>query len=79
MKSTIQRATGVAHHIRMLIPTKSLRQPQVLISCALVVGQQLTGVNAFLGYAATLFKHCGIEDPIKFNSIFNSVWVMTQL
>ena len=46
---------------------------RVLISCALVIGQQTTGVNAFLGYAATLFKHCGLEDPILFNSIFNSI------
>ena len=38
-----------------------------------MIGQQTTGVNAFLGYAATLFKQCGIENPILFNSIFNSV------
>eukprot|EP00435_Cladocopium_sp_Y103_P052049 s442_g16.t1 len=48
---------------------------RVLIACTLVIGQQTTGVNAFLGYAATLFKHCGIEDPIKFNSIFNSIMI----
>ncbi len=51
---------------------------QVMICCTLVICQQATGVNAFLGYAATLFKNCGIEDPVQFNSIFNSIMVVIR-
>lgn len=46
-----------------------------LIACTLVIAQQATGVNAFLGYAATLFKDCGISSPILFNTIFNLVMI----
>ena len=37
---------------------------RVLIACCLVMAQQLTGVNAFLSYARTVFSKCGFEDPI---------------
>lgn len=57
-----------------LFKERNLRK-RVLIACTLVVGQQATGVNAFLGYAATLFKECGIENPILFNSVFNSIMI----
>mmetsp|Transcript_114641 Transcript_114641/g.228133 ORF Transcript_114641/g.228133 Transcript_114641/m.228133 type:complete len:541 (-) Transcript_114641:383-2005(-) len=46
---------------------------RLFIACTLVLGQQATGVNAFLGYAATIFKMCGIEDPLSFNVAFNFV------
>jgi len=46
---------------------------RVLIACTLVLGQQATGVNAFLGYAATIFKQCGIDSPLQFNVMFNFV------
>jgi len=57
-----------------LFKERNLRK-RVLIACTLVIGQQATGVNAFLGYAATLFKECGIENPILFNSVFNSIMI----
>jgi len=46
---------------------------RLFIACALVLGQQATGVNAFLGYAATIFKMCGIQDALSFNVVFNFV------
>jgi len=48
---------------------------RVIIACVLVLAQQTTGVNAFLGYAATLFQDCGITNPLLFNTIFNSVMI----
>jgi len=57
-----------------LFQERNLRK-RTLIACGLVICQQATGVNAFLGYAATLFKQCGIESPILFNSIFNSIMI----
>eukprot|EP00913_Durusdinium_trenchii_P030600 g28659.t1 len=60
---------------RDLFRDPNLRK-RVLIACTLVIGQQATGVNAFLGYAATLFKECGIENPILFDSIFNSIMIL---
>jgi len=46
---------------------------RLFIACTLVLGQQATGVNAFPGYAATIFKMCGIEDALSFNVLFNFV------
>ncbi|CAE7328527.1 MST4 [Symbiodinium sp. CCMP2456] len=57
-----------------LFKERNLRK-RVFIACCLAICQQATGVNAFLGYAATLFKECGIESPIMFNSIFNSIMI----
>jgi len=47
---------------------------RVLIACGLVMAQQLTGVNAFLSYAGTVFSKCGFDDPILINIYFN--WFM---
>jgi len=47
---------------------------RVLIACCLVMAQQLTGVNAFLSYAGTIFSKCGFDDPILINIYFN--WFM---
>ncbi|CAJ1334652.1 unnamed protein product [Effrenium voratum] len=57
-----------------LFKERNLRK-RTFIACTLVICQQTTGVNAFLGYAATLFKQCGINDPIQFNAIFNSIMI----
>jgi len=53
----------------------SLRK-RVLIAIWIQVAQQLTGVNAFLSYASTLFKDVGIENPYEFNVIWNGVFVL---
>merc|ERR550525_1896007 len=47
---------------------------RVIIACGLVVAQQLTGVNAFLSYAGTIFGKCGFADPGLINIYFN--WFM---
>eukprot|EP00913_Durusdinium_trenchii_P010265 g9626.t1 len=57
-----------------LFRERNLRK-RVLIACTLVICQQTTGVNAFLGYASAIFKECGIQDPIVFNSLFNGVMI----
>jgi sugar porter (SP) family MFS transporter len=49
---------------------------RVLIACWLQIAQQLTGVNAFLGYASTLFKDIGIDQPFIFNMIWNGVMIV---
>jgi len=49
---------------------------RTLIASWLQVAQQLTGVNAFLGYASTLFKDIGIDKPFVFNMIWNSVMIV---
>jgi len=49
---------------------------RVFIGSFLQIAQQLTGVNAFLGYAATIFASLGITDPFTFNCIFNGVMVV---
>mmetsp|Transcript_64089 Transcript_64089/g.206438 ORF Transcript_64089/g.206438 Transcript_64089/m.206438 type:complete len:521 (+) Transcript_64089:88-1650(+) len=48
---------------------------RVIIACVLVLAQQATGVNAFLGYAATIFKSVGIDNPVLFNTIFNLIMI----
>lgn len=58
-----------------LVKQRNLRR-RVLIACWLQVAQQLTGVNAFLGYATTLFAGVGIQHPIVFNVIWNSVMII---
>jgi len=47
---------------------------RVIIACGLVMAQQLTGVNAFLSYATTVFGKCGFDDPGLINVYFN--WFM---
>lgn len=75
----IEEEKGTEHvSIPGLFKERNLRK-RVIIACTLVIGQQATGVNAFLGYAATLFKQCGIDSPILFNSIFNSVMIFACL
>jgi len=51
---------------------RSLRK-RVFIACYLQIAQQLTGVNAFLSYANTLFSGVGIQNPYVFNCIWNGV------
>jgi len=53
-----------------LLSERNLRK-RVLIAIMLLVCQQLTGVNAFLSYAGTIFAKAGMSDPIMVNSIFN--------
>lgn len=48
---------------------------RVFIAVGLQVAQQLTGVNAFLGYASTIFSLLGVDDPLQFNVIWNAVMV----
>jgi len=48
---------------------------RVIIACMLVMCQQLTGVNAFLSYAGTIFGKAGMKDPIMVNTIFNA-WMI---
>jgi len=48
---------------------------RVLVACGLVLAQQTTGVNAFLGYAATIFEAAGFE-PFKFNCIFTGEMIL---
>eukprot|EP00928_Gymnodinium_smaydae_P081155 TRINITY_DN64724_c0_g1_i1.p1 TRINITY_DN64724_c0_g1~~TRINITY_DN64724_c0_g1_i1.p1 ORF type:complete len:549 (+),score=77.50 TRINITY_DN64724_c0_g1_i1:64-1710(+) len=48
---------------------------RVIISCGLAACQQATGVNALLGYAGKIFDLVGIEDPVLFDTIFNSIMI----
>ncbi|KNC79789.1 hypothetical protein SARC_07830 [Sphaeroforma arctica JP610] len=48
---------------------------RMLIGVFLQIAQQLTGVNAFLGYASTIFAAIGMDDPFLFNMIWNAVMV----
>merc|ERR1719215_2392782 len=57
-----------------LCQERNLRK-RVIIACTLVACQQATGVNAFLGYAGTIFEKCGISDPILFNTVFNLIMI----
>eukprot|EP00928_Gymnodinium_smaydae_P061225 TRINITY_DN45357_c0_g1_i1.p1 TRINITY_DN45357_c0_g1~~TRINITY_DN45357_c0_g1_i1.p1 ORF type:complete len:577 (+),score=134.77 TRINITY_DN45357_c0_g1_i1:60-1790(+) len=57
-----------------LCQERNLRK-RVIIACTLVACQQATGVNAFLGYAGTIFEKCGIKDPILFNTVFNCIMI----
>jgi len=71
----VEEEKGIKHvSLTGLFKERNLRK-RVIIACTLVIGQQATGVNAFLGYAATLFKQCGIDSPILFNAIFNSIMI----
>jgi len=54
---------------------RNLRK-RLLIACGLVCCQQLTGVNAFLSYAGTIFEKAGVTDPIMFNTFFNGWMIM---
>lgn len=58
-----------------IVKNSSLRH-RVLIAVWLQVAQQLTGVNAFLGYATTLFADIGIDEPLIFNVIWNAVMIL---
>jgi len=58
-----------------LFTKKGLRR-RVFIACWLQVAQQLTGVNAFLGYASTIFDGVGMKDPYMFNAIWNFVMIV---
>eukprot|EP01134_Creolimax_fragrantissima_P006061 CFRG6061T1 len=49
---------------------------RVFIAVFLQIAQQLTGVNAFLGYAYTIFSGIGVDDPFVFNCVWNGVMVV---
>merc|ERR1712241_229897 len=55
--------------------TEHNRRKRVIIAVMLVVCQQLTGVNAFLSFAGTIFAKAGMSDPIMVNTLFNS-WMI---
>lgn len=55
-------------------PELKLRK-RVFIACMLVCCQQLTGVNAFLSYAGTIFSKAGMSNPIMVNTVFNG-WMI---
>eukprot|EP01134_Creolimax_fragrantissima_P002567 CFRG2567T1 len=62
--------------------TQSNLRKRLFIAVLLQIAQQFTGVNAFLGYAYTIFDTIGVSDPILFNCIWNGVMlvgVMTGL
>lgn len=48
---------------------------RVMVACGLVLAQQATGVNAFLGYSATVFEAAGLP-PFKFNCIFTGEMIV---
>merc|ERR1711998_788996 len=49
---------------------------RVFIGAFMQAAQQLTGVNAFLSYAFTIFKSVGITDPFLFNVVFNGIMIL---
>jgi len=53
---------------------RNLRK-RVFVACGLVLAQQLTGVNAFLGYSATVFEAAGF-NPFKFNLVFTGEMIL---
>jgi len=57
-----------------LFGERNLRK-RVIIAVMLVVCQQLTGVNAFLSYAGTIFGKAGMSNPIMVNTVFNG-WMI---
>jgi len=59
---------------RQLLEHGGLRR-RVFIACFLQVAQQLTGVNAFLSYANTLFRNVGITNPFAFNVLWNFIMI----
>jgi len=74
MYEEIKKESGVEQvsYNELFCGDPNLRK-RLFIACTLVLGQQATGVNAFLGYAATIFKMCGIQDALSFNVLFNFV------
>eukprot|EP00931_Biecheleriopsis_adriatica_P095169 TRINITY_DN687_c0_g1_i6.p1 TRINITY_DN687_c0_g1~~TRINITY_DN687_c0_g1_i6.p1 ORF type:complete len:495 (-),score=98.96 TRINITY_DN687_c0_g1_i6:690-2174(-) len=68
---TAEKATEQVTYLS-LVTEPGLRK-RVFIACWLQVAQQLTGVNAFLFYATTLFKDVGVDNPYVFNTVFQGV------
>eukprot|EP00928_Gymnodinium_smaydae_P093733 TRINITY_DN7803_c1_g1_i1.p1 TRINITY_DN7803_c1_g1~~TRINITY_DN7803_c1_g1_i1.p1 ORF type:complete len:546 (-),score=122.70 TRINITY_DN7803_c1_g1_i1:52-1689(-) len=76
MKDAIDEARGEkALSFPALFAEPNLRK-RVIIACVLVAAQQATGVNAFLGYAGTIFEKVGIRDPVLFNAVFNCIMIL---
>jgi len=75
MLSEVKAMESVKEVSYMDIVTQANLRKRVVIAILLVLAQQTTGVNAFLGYAATLFENCGIDNPILFNTIFNCIMI----
>jgi len=61
--------------IKELFDLRNTRK-RVIIAVMLVVCQQMTGVNAFLSYAGTIFGKAGMKDPIMVNTVFNGWMIM---
>jgi len=71
---TAEREAGQCTY-RELFGDANLRK-RTFIACYLQVAQQLTGVNAFLGYASTLFAGAGFKDPYMVNVVWNFVFIL---
>jgi len=61
--------------IRALCGERNVRK-RLIIACSLVCCQQLTGVNAFLSYATTIFEHAGIDKPVIANCWLNAFMII---
>jgi len=70
-----ERHVRPASYADMIVGDSNLRK-RFLISCTLVLAQQATGVNAFLGYADHIFTMAGIDNPLLFNLIWNFVMII---
>lgn len=71
----IQHEKGAGQKGTMDLFREPNLRKRTIIACSLVCCQQLTGVNAFLSYAGTIFENAGIKDPIMFNTVFNG-WMI---
>mmetsp|Transcript_104799 Transcript_104799/g.337907 ORF Transcript_104799/g.337907 Transcript_104799/m.337907 type:complete len:486 (+) Transcript_104799:66-1523(+) len=58
---------------REIFTNPSLRQ-RTFIACYLQVSQQLSGVNAFLGYASSLLDDAGFHNSKLLNTLWNVVF-----
>jgi len=66
-----EQAAGEVSYAEIL-RNKNLRR-RVLVACLLQAAQQLTGVNAFLGYSSTLFDRAGFHNRFQINVVWNAV------
>lgn len=70
-----EKEAGEVTYKQMFVTDANLRK-RLLIAVWLQIAQQLTGVNAFLGYAGTLFAQMGVTNEIGFNVIWNGVMIV---
>jgi len=72
----VEAERSIVHVSKLgLCMERNLRK-RVLIACTLVLGQQATGVNAFLSFAGDIFSKAGVDDPLTFNVILNSIMIV---